>query len=147
MARVGRLALAVVAVLAAGAVRAEEAATTDLVPLEVTVLQLSDQPGEADPRVERFDRLLRGAIPYQSLTMIDSHRREVPLNGLWTIALPNARSLQLRPLDVDREQGTLLSLDVEESVQGDFRVRRGQPLIVGGPRHGDGKLVVVVDAE
>jgi hypothetical protein len=145
MPRLRSLALAAFAALAAaGAARAEEA---DLVPLEVTVLQLSDQPGEADPRVERFDRLLRGQVPYQSLAVIDSHRREVPVNELWALELPNARSLQLRPLDVDREQGTLLSLDVEESVQGDFRVRPGQPLIVGGPRFGDGKLVVVVDTD
>jgi hypothetical protein len=135
------------AVLVAGAVRSEESAATDLVPIEVTVLQLSDQPGEADPRVERFERLLRGQIPYQSLAVIDTHRRELPLNELWTLRLPNERSLQLRPLDLDRGQGALLSLDVEESVQGDFRVRRGQPLVVGGPRYGDGKLVVVVDTE
>ncbi len=133
--------------LASGGAGADEAASADLVSIEVTVLQLSDQPAEADPRVERFERLLRGQVPYQSLAVIDSHRREVPVNDVWTLQLPNERSLQLRPLDVDREQGTLLSLDVEESVQGDFRVRPGQPLVVGGPRHGDGKLVVVVDME
>jgi hypothetical protein len=69
------------------------------------------------------------------------------VNEVWTLDLPTQRTLQLRPLDVDRESGTLLSLDVEESMQGDFRVRRGQPLVVGGPRLGDGRLVVVVDTE
>jgi hypothetical protein len=83
----------------------------------------------------------------QSLAILDIHRREVPVNEVWTVELPTHRSLQVRPLEVDRNQGTLLSLDVEESVQGDFRVRRGQPLVVGGPRHGDGRLVVVVDTE
>jgi hypothetical protein len=128
------------------AVRAEESSSGDTVPIEVTVLEVSDQPGEADPRCERFDKLLRGQIAYESLAILDSHRREVPLNEVWSLELPTARSLQLRPLEVS-SHGTLLSLDVEESVQGDFRVTRGRPLVVGGPRHGAGRLVVVVDTQ
>jgi hypothetical protein len=134
-------------VLAAGGAGADEASGGDVVPIELTVLEVSDQPGEADPRCERFDKLLRGQIAYESLAVLDTHRRDVPVNEVWTIELPTQRSLQLRPLEIDSEQGTLLSLDVEESVQGDFRVHRGQPLVVGGPRHGEGRLVVVVDTE
>jgi len=141
------LALALAAALFARPARADEASAAEQVKLEVTVLQVSDQPGESDPRSERFDRLLRGQIPYQSLAVIDSHEREVPVNEVWTVALPTSRSLQIRPLEADDGKGSLLSLDVEESVQGDFRVRRGQPLVVGGPRFGDGRLVVVVDME
>jgi len=146
----GIAALGLALALAAGAspARADEAAgAAELVKLEVTVLQVSDQPGEADPRCERFDRLLRGQIPYQSLSIADTHEREVPVNEVWTLPLPNSRSLLIRPLEADAGKGSLLSLDVEESVQGDFRVRRGQPLVVGGPRFGDGRLVVVVDME
>jgi hypothetical protein len=146
----GRAKLAIglcLAALGGAPVRAEEAPAGDAARLEVTVLQASDQAGESDPRCERFDKLLRGQIAYGSLSIVDVHRREVPLNEVWTVALPTQRSLQLRPLDVDRDHGTLLSLDVEESVQGDFRVRAGQPLVVGGPRYGEGKLVLVVDSE
>jgi hypothetical protein len=132
--------------LPAGA-RADEAASGEGVRIEVTVLLASDQPGESDPRCERFDRLLRGQVAYESLSILDTHEREVPLNEVWTVELPTQKSLQLRALADDREQGTLLSLDVEESVQGDFRVRRGQPLVVGGPRYGEGRLVVVLDTE
>jgi hypothetical protein len=135
------------AALGAAPGRGEEAPAGDGARLEVTVLQVSDQAGESDPRCERFDRLLRGQIPYGSLSIVDVYKRDVPVNEVWTVALPTQRSLQLRPLDVDPDHGTLLSLDVEESVQGDFRVRRGQPLVVGGPRYGEGKLVLVVDAE
>jgi len=142
-----RLAVALCgALLAAAGARAEESVGSESVPIEVTILEVSDQPGEADPRCERFDKLLRGQIPYESLAVLDSHRRDVPVNEVWTLELPTQRSLQVRPLEVTN-QGTLLSLDVEESVQGDFRVRRGQPLVVGGPRYGGGRLVVVVDTE
>jgi hypothetical protein len=138
---------ACLAALAAPPSRAEEPAGPDEVPIEVTVLQTSDQPGESDPRCERFEKILRGQVAYGSLAIVDVHKRSVPVNEVWTLDLPTQRTLQLRPLDVDRESGTLLSLDVEESVQGDFRVRRGQPLVVGGPRLGEGRLVVVVDTE
>jgi hypothetical protein len=140
------IAIGLVALATAGAA-AEESSGGDVVPIELTVLEVSDQPGEADPRCERFDKLLRGQIAYESLAVLDTHRREVPVNEVWTVELPTHRSLQLRPLEIDSDQGTLLSLDVEESVQGDFRVHRGQPLVVGGPRYGEGRLVVVVDTE
>jgi hypothetical protein len=153
-ARVGRirgwrLALGLCAglVLGAGAVAAEESGQADGVRIGVTVLLASDQPGESDPRCERFDKLLRGQVAYESLSVIDNHEREVPLDEVWTVELPNRKHLQIRALAADREQGTLLSLDVEESVQGDFRVRPGQPLVVGGPRYGEGRLVVVVDTD
>lgn len=134
------------AAFAAVAGSAEEAGPDD-VAIEVTVLQVSDQPAESDPRCERFEKLLRGQIPYASLSITEIHHRAVPVNEVWALELPNQRSLQLRPLDVDRGQGTLLSLDVEEGMQGDFRIRRGQPLVVGGPHLGEGRVVVVVDAE
>ena len=79
--------------------------------------------------------------------MLDTHRREVPLNEVWTVELPDGAQPPAPPAGGGPDQGTLLSLDVEESVQGDFRVQRGQPLVVGGPRYEDGRLVVVVDTE
>src|SRR5262245_19998952 len=93
-------------------VRAADASDPDEVPIEVTVLQTSDQPGETDPRCERFEKILRGQIAYGSLSVIDVHKRSVPVNEVWTLDLPTQRTLQLRPLDVDKEAGTLLSLDV-----------------------------------
>jgi hypothetical protein len=134
--------------LVAGPVRAQESPPAPIA-IEITVLEVSDRPpsGPKDPGCDRFDRLLRGQIAYQSLSVVDRYQRDVPLNDVWTVELPTQRSLHVRPVDRDRGKGTLLSLDVEDAVQGDFRVRRGQPLVVGGPRYGDGKLVVVVDTE
>ena len=110
-------------------------------------------PGVGPARRERSAlRALREApardrSPTRASPSSRSTSARVPVNEVWTLELPTGPHAPLRPLDVDRESGTLLSLDVEESVQGDFRVRRGQPLIVGGPRLGDGRLVVVVDTE
>jgi hypothetical protein len=138
-------ALLVAALVAALPARAESDEGTDLVPLDVTVLRVSDEPGEVDARVERLDRLLRGQIAYQSLAIVEVLHRDLPLSEVWTFELPTRQSVQLRPLEVDKS-GTLLSLDVQDGLQGDFRVRPGQPLIVGGARYGDDKLVLVVES-
>lgn len=144
--RRGRLrALLAASLLAAAPVGGGAEDTPSAVPLDITVLRVSDEPGAPDARAERLDRLLRGQIAYRSLEVVDTRRREVPLDEVWTFELPSRQSVQLRPLEVDKT-GTLLSLDVEGGLQGDFRVRPGQPLIVGGPRHGDGRLVLVVES-
>jgi hypothetical protein len=138
-------ALLVAALVAAAPARAEGDESADVVRLDVTVLRVSDEPGEVDARLERLDRLLRGQIPYQSLAIVDVQRRVVPLDEVWTFELPTRQSIQIRPLEVTKS-GTLLSLDVENGLQGDFRVRPGQPLIVGGVRYDGDKLVLVVES-
>jgi hypothetical protein len=138
-------ALLAAALVAAAPVRAESEEGRDVVPLDVTVLRVSDEPGDVDARALRLDRLLRGQIAYQSLAVVDVQRRAVPLDEVWTFELPTRQSVQLRPLEVTKS-GTLLSLDVEDGLQGDFRVRPGQPLIVGGVRYGDDRLVLVVES-
>jgi hypothetical protein len=143
--RRGLRALLAAALVAAAPASAEGDEGTDLVRLDITVLRVSDEPGEVDPRVERVDRLLRGQVAYQSLAILDVLHREVPVNEVWTFELPTGRSVELRPLEVDKT-GTLLSLDVEDGLQGDFRVRPGQPLVVGGVRVGEDKLVLVVES-
>jgi len=143
--RRGLRALLAAALVAAAPASAEGDEGTDLVRLDITVLRVSDEPGEVDPRVERVDRLLRGQVAYQSLAILDVLHREVPVNEVWTFELPTGRSVELRPLEVDKT-GALLSLDVEDGLQGDFRVRPGQPLVVGGVRVGEDKLVLVVES-
>jgi hypothetical protein len=114
------------------------------VKVEVTVVRVSDQPGAVDPRAARLDRFLRGQVAYQSLELLDTHRKTLSPDSAWKVSLPGRSELRLRPLDIGA-RGTLLSVGWEGVVQGDFRVRPGSPLIFGGPEHGGGKLVVVVD--
>ena len=95
---------ACLAVLAAPSARAADPTGPDEVPIEVTVLQTSDQPGESDPRCERFEKILRGTVAYGSLAVLDVHKRSVPVNEVWTVDLPTQRTLQLRPLEAGPRQ-------------------------------------------
>ena len=81
---------ACLAALAASPSRAADPSGPDEVPIEVTVLQTSDQPGESDPRCERFEKLLHGTVAYGSLSILDVHKRSVPVNEVWTLDLPTA---------------------------------------------------------
>ena len=90
-------ALLVAALVAAGAARAEGDEGTDLVALDVTILRVSDEPGEVDPRVERIDRLLRGQIAYQSLSIVDTHHRDVPMNEVWKFSSRPVRASSSGP--------------------------------------------------
>lgn len=116
------------------------------VDVRVTVVQASDGSGGIDPRARRFDEILRGQIAYQSLRVEETHQRKVGLDEVWDVPLPTSGRLRLRPLDVGAK-GTLMSVDLENHMQGDFRVRAGKPLIVGGPRYESGKLVIVVESK
>ena len=69
---------------------------------------------------------------------------DVALDDVWKVKLPGTGPLRVRPVDIG-PNGALLSLDWEGELQGDFRVRKGTPLILGRPRSGKGKLVVVID--
>jgi len=112
--------------------------------MEVTVVRISPEPGPADPRAKRLDRILKGQLAYQSLGVLAVKKRSVALDDVWKVNLPGTGPLRVRPVDIG-PNGALLSLDWEGELQGDFRVRKGTPLILGGPRSGQGKLVVVID--
>jgi hypothetical protein len=130
--------------LAVGLMVAAAPALAQQVPVEVTVVRISHEPGPADPRAKRLDAILKGQIAYESLEVVGTQSRSVALDDVWKVKLPGKGALRVRPIDVG-DKGALLSLDWEGEIQGDFRVRPGTPLILGGPRSRDGKLVVVID--
>lgn len=135
---------AAVALVLSGAGRAA-AQGPSAIPFQVTVLQASDQPGPIDPRVERWNRLLSKKIRYGSLKLIESRQISVPLNGIGSLRLPTGTQFRFRPID-NGKSGVLVSVDMQGTAQGDFRIPRGKPLVLGGEPHGKGQLVVILEA-
>jgi hypothetical protein len=113
---------------------------------EVTVLHASPEPGGVDPRAERFDRLLRNTVRYESLRVVKSKQRRVELNEIEKIALPTGQSFRFRPIDAG-DRGVLVAIDWKKTARGDFRLPRGKPLILGGQPYENGQLVVILEAE
>lgn len=113
---------------------------------EVTVLHASPSPGGVDPGAERFDKLLRQTVRYESLRVVKAKRRRVQLNEIERVALPTGQDFRFRPIDAG-DRGVLVSIDWKKTARGDFRLPRGKPLILGGQPYENGQLVVILEAE
>ncbi len=114
------------------------------VPFVVTVLHASPETGGVEDGAEAYDRLLRESIRYESLRVLESHQIEVQLNEIGTVEMPVGRAFRFRPIGRG-DRGVLVAIDWE--TRGDFRLRRGQPLVLGGLDYQGGKLVVILEAE
>jgi hypothetical protein len=115
------------------------------VPFQVTVLQTTEKAGPIDPRAERWNQLLEKKIRYGSLHLVQSQQLTVALDGIGSVTLPTGKEFRFRPIDVG-PGGVLVAVDLKGTVDGDFRIPRGKPLIIGGQPHGGGQLVVVLEA-
>jgi hypothetical protein len=113
---------------------------------EVTVLHASSAPGGVGPGAERFDRLLRETVRYESLRVVKTKERRVELNEIEKVALPTGQDFRFRPIDAG-DRGVLVSIDWRKTARGDFRLPRGKPLILGGQPYENGQLVVILEAE
>jgi hypothetical protein len=111
---------------------------------EVTVALVSQEPGPVDPRGRQADQLLRRKLRYESLRVLDSGRRSVALDQVETVRLPTGQRFRFRPLDLG-SGGVLVAVDAEGMAQGDFRIARGKPLVLGGGTYQDGQLFVILE--
>jgi len=112
----------------------------------VTVLHASPSPGGIDEGAERFDRLLRSSLRYESLRVVKSKQRHVKLNEIERVSLPTGEDFRFRPIDAG-DRGVLVAVDWRKTARGDFRLPRGKPLILGGQPYENGQLVVILEAE
>jgi len=145
---VGRLRVVGIAVFVAGLSwllpgvgAAQDAAA---IAVDVMVSQISQKPGSVDPRARRLDAELRGEFRYESLTVLKQQRLSLALNELASVALPNDRQLQIRPLSIS-DRGVLLAVTVQGSVQSDMRIPNGHLVAIGAGRYRDGKLVISLE--
>lgn len=134
--------------LAVGLAHGASAEDPNRVMLDVTLVHVSDTAGgvDSDPRARRADQILGKQLRYESLKVVRSLRRELPVDEIWSVTLPTGRHFRLRPMDVG-SNGVLLSVDVERSTQGDFRVLRRKPLALGGQSYQGGQLVIIVEPD
>ena len=140
--RVGIAALVVGLTWLVPAVAAAQGAKA--IAVDVMVCQISQQPGSVDPRAQRLDAKLRNEFRYESLRVLQQQRLSLELNQLASLALPNGRQLQLRPLNLS-ERGVLISVNVQGAVQTDLQIPSGHLVAIGAGRHEDGKLVISLE--
>jgi RNA polymerase sigma-70 factor (ECF subfamily) len=114
-------------------------------PSTSTSLKLA--PDVPDERLQKFLPRLRQLTGYQEFTSLERYRAEVPIGSQQQWSVPGDRILELTPETVSgdtvRMRVRLLRGNVTE-VTTNIQVARGNPAVIGGPRHADGVLVIVV---
>jgi len=115
------------------------------VELLLTVAEVSEtgQGIASDPAAAEAHAILGEQLRYDSLKILEQKRKRLESGGIWEHGLPNGTTLRIQVADI-AETGALLSVDLEGSAQGDFRVQRKKPLVIGGPTHGEGRLVLLI---
>ena len=153
-AALGPLLVVVAALLTLLAAAAPVPAQPQTVRFGARVLLASDAPPAAavaplpmDERLEAFLPKLRQLFKYREYTSLERHRAQVPVGSTERWAMPGDRQLEITPETVwDRTvrfrlkllRGTVAELNAH------IQAARGNPAVIGGPRHGDGVLIIIV---
>jgi hypothetical protein len=114
--------------------------------VKVTVAEISDTEGKIDKRAERLDLNLRKKFKYKSLKVIKERRLTLALDEVGSVKLPGGRMFRVRPLDLG-DRGLLMAVGWEGEVMMDMRAPNNHLLVIGGPAHGDGQLVVSIEPQ
>jgi RNA polymerase sigma-70 factor (ECF subfamily) len=122
-----------------------------IVRLSVQILLASDTatsppappPQELQLLIPKLHQLFR----YKQYQVLQLHRGQAPVGGVQRWPVPGDRTLEITPeavtgtaarLQVRLQRGNVM--EVATSIQ----AAPGAPAVIGGPRHGDGVLIVVV---
>jgi RNA polymerase sigma-70 factor, ECF subfamily len=104
-------------------------------------------PAAGDERMVAFIPKLRQLFRYREYASLERYRAEVPVGTLQTWVVPGERRLEVLPEavvgDTVRMRVSLVRGSMTELAT-DIRAARGSPAVIGGPRHGEGVLIIVV---
>ncbi len=114
--------------------------------VKVTVAEISDAAGKIDKRAKRLDLNLRKKFRYNSLRVIKERRLKLRIDEVGSVKLPGGRMFRVRPLDLG-DRGLLMAVGWEGEVMMDMRAPNNHLLVIGGPAHDGGQLVVSIEPQ
>lgn len=140
------LAAAVGAFLAALAVvpAAAAAELARAINVQVTVAQVSDDPGEIDPSGAEIYRHLLKDFRYRSVKVLETREFQLRLDQSGSLRLPTGRWLTVRPRKLG-DDGVLLAVEVEGRIRTSLRVPSHHEVVIGAEPYQGGKLVVSLE--
>jgi hypothetical protein len=120
------------------------------VSIRVQVIYAANEPGGVDSRLGGLAGELQKTFRYSMYRVLDAPQGSVALNQAWTASLPGDRRLQVVPTAI---QGGQYSLTVRVISSGgqlllntSVRLRGGATVLVGGPSHQAGVLIIAITA-
>jgi hypothetical protein len=116
----------------------------------VQVIYAANEPGGVDRRLGNLAGELEKTFRYSKYELLDSPRGSAALNQGWRTALPGNRSLDVLPTAIQGDQYTLtvrvLGPGGQALVNTRVRLRSGRTVLVGGPTHAKGVLIIAITA-
>jgi len=120
------------------------------VSLQAQVIYAANQEGGVDSRLGSLAENLKKTFRYSMYELLDAPKGSVALNQMWRTALPDNRWLEITPTTITDGQYSLtvrvLLSDGKAPVNTVVRLRRGSTVLVGGPSHQKGVLIIAISA-
>jgi hypothetical protein len=118
--------------------------------LQAQVIYAANQPGGVDNRLGSLAANLQKTFRYSMYQLLDAPKGSATLNQTWRTGLPDNRSLEITPTVIQDAQYNLtvrvLGAGGQPSVNTAVRLRRGATVLVGGPSHQQGVLIIAISA-
>jgi len=135
----------------AGGDAGELALTTpdDGVEVRIDTVLASNAGKTFDPALARLKRPFRGLFPYSSYRLIQGERRVMPWRREEQFLLPGGRYLVVMPRGIHDDRvslGVMLIQGTRPLLNTVLSLKNRGVFLVGGPRYGDGVLIIAIGA-
>lgn len=141
------LAAIVVSLLLAGAA---ESAPKDSIAVEIGVVVASNQGSSMDPSLSSLRTKLQSMFNYSSYKLLDRMKRTLAVGETGEFSLPGGRSMRVTPVAAP-ENKVRLAVQMMEGGRNllttTLGLSRGGMVLVGGPPHQSGVLILLISAE
>src|SRR5659263_339861 len=122
----------------------------DTVSVDVGAVYASNEGTSIDPALGTIRGKLRSMFNYTSYRMLDRRRRTLSVGETGEFELPDRRTMRATPLPA-RGDKVRLSIQISDGprklLTTTLGLRRGGMVLVGGPSHRAGVLILIISAE
>ena len=116
------------------------------VPIEVQVIQASREPsGAVDPAIGQLVRELQRDFAYTNYRLLEVHKGQVSPQSPWRTVIAGGRDLGVALVKMDGGRVELHITTPRVNTRVSLQ-RGGRPILLGGPPHGSGVLIMVISA-
>ncbi len=141
----GSLVAAALVALASAPAIAEPPKAKPQVAVRVLIAHAMKEGSVVDPQCEQLRKRL-GPMRFGSLRAIQERRFLLHMGENGALVLPTGARLKVVPLSIVRQRLNL-RVEVPGVVNTRLQMTNGRPVIVGGPRHSGGHLIVQITPE
>lgn len=130
---------------------AAEAAAGDApgpIALQAQIIYASAEPGGIDSRLGNLAANLEKTFRYSRYQLLDAPKGAVGIGQAWKTTLPGERAMEVVPTGIQDGQYSLnvriLGAGGQAQVSSIVRLKRASTVLIGGPSHQQGVLIIAI---